>query len=76
LLLAERFPRVAWIPVVLMAAMLVYDFLDTYDLVSDYGSLGWGWIPLFVGEALLIAAAANRRPEVEVVDSQPPNEFG
>jgi hypothetical protein len=65
LLLTARYPRVAWIPVALLAALLIYDFFDVYDVVKDYGSLGWGWIPLFVGEGLLIAAAATRSKSFE-----------
>lgn len=63
LLLTGRFLRVALFPVVLIAAILLYDFLNIYDKTQEVGGLGWGWLPLFAGEALLVAAAATRRTE-------------
>jgi len=63
LLLTERFPKTAWIPVVLIGAILVYDFFNLQSNTQGFASLGWGWFPLFTGEALFIAAAATRHPE-------------
>jgi len=58
-LLTERFPRVPWIPIVLMGAVLVYDFFNFYDKVGT-SYMGWAWIPLFAGLILLVAAALTR----------------
>lgn len=61
LVLTQRFARLLWLPALLIAAVIVYDFFNIYGEVSDspFASLGWGWLPLFGGAILMLVAAAT-----------------
>jgi len=56
-LFMNRYKRGLWIPALLIAGIVGYDFLHFYsDLGTEF--MGWGWIPLLIGAGLMITAAA------------------
>ncbi|NLX10617.1 MAG: hypothetical protein GXY36_13250 [Chloroflexi bacterium] len=60
ILLMRRYQRALWIPALIIAGTVGYDFLNIYtELGAD--TMAWGWIPLLIGSGFMLAAAATAK---------------